>query len=66
MSRRAKMSILAYFDTNVFDHLHKKTDGITEADEQALRAAVSSGRLTIAVGHLNIRYSLCKKGCAGW
>jgi len=48
------MSLLAYFDTNVFDHLHKKTDGVTEADERALRAAVLSRQLTIIVGHINI------------
>jgi len=47
--------MLAYFDTNVFDNLIKKQNGVTAADESRLRAAVSSGRLTIAVGHLNIR-----------
>jgi hypothetical protein len=49
------MSILAYFDTNVFDNFIKKQNGATEADELQLRAAVSSGQLTIVVGHLNIR-----------
>ena len=52
------MPLLAYFDTNVFDHLYKKTDGVTEVDEQRLRATVSSGQLTIAVSHINIRETL--------
>src|SRR5208282_5302211 len=52
------MSLLAYFDTNVFDHLYKKTDDVTDADEMKLRAAVSSGWLTIVVGHINIRETL--------
>ncbi len=50
--------MLAYFDTNVFDHLFKKTDKVTDADELQLREAVSSGRLTIVVGHINIRETL--------
>jgi hypothetical protein len=50
--------MLAYFDTNVFDHLYKKTDGVTQADELELRSAVFSGRLTIVVGHLNIQETL--------
>jgi hypothetical protein len=49
---------LAYFDTNVFDSLVKKTDGITEEDESRLRAAVSSRRLTIVASHVNIRETL--------
>jgi predicted nucleic acid-binding protein len=49
------MSILAYFDTNVFDQLHKNTDGAADAHERALRAALSSRRITIVVGHTNIR-----------
>ncbi len=52
------MSLLAYLDTNVYDHLYKKTDGVTDADELDLRAAVSSGRLTIALSHTNIRETL--------
>jgi predicted nucleic acid-binding protein len=48
------MPLLAYFDTNVFDHLYKKKDGISDVDERALRAAVSSRQITIVVGHINI------------
>src|ERR1700722_1759808 len=48
------MSSVVYFDTNVFDNLIKKTGGVTEADETALRAAVSSGRVRIVVSHINI------------
>lgn len=47
--------MLAYLDTNVFDHLFKKEKGATDADELQLRAAVSSGQLTIVVSHINIR-----------
>ncbi len=52
------MSLLVYFDTNVFDNLLKKTGGVTEADESRLRAAVSSRRLAIVVSHVNIRETL--------
>src|SRR6266851_2322133 len=47
--------MLAYLDTNVFDHLFKKENGVTDADELQLRATISSGRLTIVVSHINIR-----------
>jgi predicted nucleic acid-binding protein len=50
-----KSNMLAYFDTNVFDNLIKKQNGVTAADEARLRAAVSSGQLRIVIGHLNIR-----------
>lgn len=50
--------MLAYFDTNVFDNLIKKTNGVTDADQRQLGAAVSSGQLTIVVSHINIRETL--------
>ena len=49
---------IAYFDTNVFDNLVKKVNGVTEADEEQLRASVSSSRITVVVGHTNIRETL--------
>jgi hypothetical protein len=52
------MSLLVYFDTNVFDNVVKKTGGVTEADEEWLRAASSSGKLTIVASHINIRETL--------
>ena len=52
------MSLLVYFDTNIFNHLFKKTRGITETDEKRLRAAVSSGQLTIVISHTIIRETL--------
>src|ERR1700722_1850850 len=52
------MSLLVYFDTNVFDNVVKKTGGVTGADEEWLRAASSSGKLTIVASHINIRETL--------
>jgi hypothetical protein len=52
------MSLLVYFDTNIFDNLIKKTGGVAEADERRLYAAVSSRRLTIVISHTNIREAL--------
>lgn len=49
---------VAYFDTNVFDNLVKKSNGVTDADQEHLRANVSSGRITVVVGHTNIRETL--------
>jgi hypothetical protein len=51
-------STLAYFDTNIFDNLIKKTNGITNADCDQLRAAVSMGRLTIVVSHTTIQETI--------
>ena len=48
-------SPIAYFDTNIFDNLIKRTNGITDADYDRLRAAVSSRRLTVVVSHTTIR-----------
>jgi hypothetical protein len=33
---------LAYFDTNIFDNLLKKTGGVVESDEVRLRAAIKA------------------------
>jgi len=44
--------MLAYLDTNVFDNLLKRTNGITEADELRLRAAITSRQLTIVASHI--------------
>jgi len=49
------VSFVAYFDTNVFDNLIKKTGDLTEADEFAVRSWVSSGQLSIAVSPINIQ-----------
>jgi hypothetical protein len=42
--------MLVYFDTNVFDNLLKKTQGITARDEASLRAAIRSGAVSVLVG----------------
>jgi len=52
------MCSLVYFDTNVFDNLVKRTGGVSEADEERLRANVSSGKLTVVAGHINLRETL--------
>jgi hypothetical protein len=52
------MSLLVYLDTNIFNHLIKKTGGITQTDEKRLRAAVSSRQLTILISQTNIREAL--------
>jgi len=57
VSRRHRPT-LAYFDTNVFDNLVKKTNGIAEADDERLREAVSAGQLVVVVGHTTIRETL--------
>ena len=48
------MDLIAYLDTNIYDNLVKKTGGVSATDEQLLRAAVSSKRLTIVASHWNI------------
>lgn len=50
--------MLVYLDTNVFDNLVKKTGGVTEADEERLRADVCSRKLTVVASHINIRETL--------
>lgn len=43
----------AYFDTNVFDHIHKRI-GVTDSDLMALRSAVKAGKVSIPFSILNI------------
>jgi hypothetical protein len=50
--------MLAYLDTNVFDNLLKKTNGVTRADELRLRAAIASRQLTITASHINLRETI--------
>jgi hypothetical protein len=58
MDFRRPCSTIAYFDTNIFDNLIKRTNCITDADEARLRAAVSSGRVKVVVSHTTIREAL--------
>ena len=58
MGSRRPSSTIAYFDTNIFDNLIKRTNCISDADEARLHAAVSSGRLKIVVSHTTIRETL--------
>lgn len=52
------MKKIVYFDTNVFDHIHKGI-GVTEADWLALRSAVEKGRISILLSVLNLEEALC-------
>lgn len=52
------MKKVVYFDTNVFDHIHKGI-GVTEADWLALRSAVKNGRISILLSVLNLEEALC-------
>jgi hypothetical protein len=52
------VSVLVYFDTNIFDNLVKKQNGITGDDSLWIRAAASSRKLSVLVSHLNIRESM--------
>jgi predicted nucleic acid-binding protein len=47
-----------YLDTNVFDNLLKKTNGVTHADELQLCAAVTSRQLKIVASHINLRETI--------
>jgi hypothetical protein len=49
---------LAYFDTNVFDNLLKKSGGVTDTDEQVLRRAIEDGRLVVLASILNVEETL--------
>ena len=51
------MSKTVYFDTNVFDHIHKQI-GVTEADLLAPRAAVKTGKIAILSSILNFEETL--------
>jgi hypothetical protein len=46
-----------YFDTNVFDHIHKGI-GITEAERVILRSAVHAGKISILLSYLNMEEAL--------
>lgn len=48
-------STVAYFDTNIFDNIWKRTQGITGGDEARLRAAIEAGSLRILLSILNIQ-----------
>jgi predicted nucleic acid-binding protein len=50
--------MLVYLDTNVFDNLLKKTNGVTHADELQLCAAVTSRQLKIVASHINLRETI--------
>jgi hypothetical protein len=50
--------VLAYFDTNVFDNLLKKTGGVTETDLARIRDLVASERLKIIANILNIQETI--------
>jgi hypothetical protein len=58
MRSNRRCPTIAYFDTNIFDNLVKKTNGITDADYDQLLAAVSMERLTIVVSHTTIQETL--------
>lgn len=58
MDSRRPSTTIAYFDTNIFDNLIKRTNGIKDADEARLRAAVSSGRVKVVVSHTTFREAL--------
>jgi len=47
------MKKTVYFDTNVFDHIHKGI-GVTEDDRLALRSAVKTGRISLVLSFLNL------------
>jgi len=51
------MSKTVYFDTNVFDHIHKQI-GVSEDDLLALRAAVKTGKIAILLSILNFEETL--------
>lgn len=47
----------AYFDTNVFDHIHKRIS-VTDSDLSALRSAVKAGKISILLSVLNLEETL--------
>lgn len=51
------MTQVAYCDTNVFDHIHKRI-GVTETDMLALRSAIQDGRLSILLSLANLEETL--------
>lgn len=53
----SSMTRIVYFDTNVFDHLYKQSDG-TNTDFHTLRSAVKAGRISILPSFLNFDETL--------
>lgn len=47
------MTKTAYFDTNVFDHIHKRI-GVTESDLTRLRSLIRAGKLSVLLSILNL------------
>jgi len=50
--------LLAYFDTNVFDHVLNRKGSVSATDEARLRLAIKEGRLHIVSSILNISETL--------
>ena len=50
--------MVVYFDTNVFDHLERRLNGVTEWDLYRIRKAVQHGCIRVVVGYLNIEETL--------
>lgn len=53
------MGKIVYFDTNVFDHLVKRENNVTAADEKELRLAVQDGKISIPISLINLEEALC-------
>lgn len=47
------MTKTAYFDMNVFDHIHKRI-GVTESDLTRLRSLIRAGKLSVLLSILNL------------
>jgi hypothetical protein len=52
----------AYFDTNVFDNILKRTNGVIEQDEVRLREAIKSQKLSILPGILAVDETVANQG----
>lgn len=52
-ARHFSATMIAYFDTNIFDHIHKRI-GFTDSDLSALRSAVKAGKIKILLSVLNL------------
>src|SRR5215469_15857341 len=48
------IKLVAYFDTNVFDNILKRSAGVLQGDEAHLLKAIESGRLVVVTSILNI------------
>ena len=49
-AKDAENPTLAYFDTNVFGHVLERKHGVTAEDEERLRQAIKSGKLSVLAG----------------